>query len=303
MEVKKLDKHRTFSIQQVSEITGLSKQVIRKWEDRYGIIHPQRLENGYRVYTQFEVDLLKKTVEFIEQGYAIKQAATLANDFLQQTAQQLDNDPSPSNEFDHYINLLETYGETGNDVMLTHTLQQVYLTHGIDNCLQRVVVPFLHRVGELWCEKKWGEYQEAISSSTVRDFLTSLRRSIFLPKDAPLIVGSCLPFERHENPMHILLLQCMLKGYRTMMLGAAPASTAIESTVLMSKPKYVLLTGSTNAIMCDEGKSILALDQFAKEHPEIEFYIGGSAIAIAAPTLNLQHLKIAHSLDHILIKG
>lgn len=35
----------TYSIQQVAEMTGLSKQAIRKWEDRYGIIIPQRLDN------------------------------------------------------------------------------------------------------------------------------------------------------------------------------------------------------------------------------------------------------------------
>lgn len=294
-----LDKHHTFSIQQVSEMTGLSKQVIRKWEDRYGIIHPKRLDNGYRVYSQFEVDLLKKTSQFSEQGYSIKQAATLANDYLHQ------NESNPisisSNEFDHYINVLEAYGETGNDVMLMQTLQHIYLSHGITDCLQYVVVPFLQRIGDLWCEKKWAEYQEAICSSTIRDFLANLRRTIVLPKEAPLIVGSCLPFERHENPMHILLLQCMLKGYRTIMLGAAPAPSAIESTVLMTKPKYVLLTGSTNAILLDEGASLIKLDQFAGKHLDTKFYIGGAVATDIASKLGLQHIQVANSLDMIFL--
>ena len=298
MEVKKLDKHHTFSIQQVSEMTGLSKQVIRKWEDRYAIITPQRLENGYRVYSQFEVDLLRKTVEFIEQGYAIKQAATLAHESFMQSQEAVQK-ISQANPFAHYIAQLVEYGAAGDDVMLIQTLQQVHLTHGIDRCLNEVVVPFLRRVGDLWCEKKWGEYQEAISSSTVRDFLASLRRTIILPANAPLIVGSCLPFERHENPMHILLLRCMLKGYRTIMLGAAPAPTAIESTVLMTQPKYVFLTGSTDAIMQDDGEAIRVIDTFAAQYPHIEFYIGGAAIEKNAAQLKLKHLHEVHSLDNI----
>ena len=297
MEVPKLDKHHTFSIQQVSELTGLSKQVIRKWEDRYSIITPERLENGYRIYSQFEIDLLKKTVEYIDQGYAIKQAATLAQNYLETAKQQ----PTPLNEpnFERYINQLEEYGAIGNDVMITHTLQQVHLTHGIEHCLNDVVVPFLRRVGDLWCEKKWGEYQEAISSTTVRDFLASLRRTIMVPPTAPLIVGSCLPFERHENPMHILLLQCMLKGYRTIMLGAAPAPTAIQSTVMMTKPVHVFLTGSTDAIMMDNGDAIREIDQFAATIPETKFFIGGAAVKMNAKKLQLEHLQEVHSLEGI----
>lgn len=297
MEVEKLDKHHTFSIQQVSELTGLSKQVIRKWEDRYGIITPERLENGYRVYSQLEVDLLRKTVQYINQGFAIKQAAALANEDLQKISEPPIH--SQLTDYENYINDLEQFGFVGNDVMIMHTLQQAHLKYGINLCLQEVVVPFLRRIGDLWCEKKWGEYQEAISSSTVRDFLASLRRTIMLPPNAPLIVGSCLPFERHENPMHILLLQCMLKGYRTIMLGAAPAPTAIESTVEMTNPQYVFLTGSTEAVMTDGGQSILALDQFASTKPQTKFFVGGAALQKYAKQLNLQYIKEAHSLDHI----
>lgn len=300
MEVRKLDKHHTFSIQQVSELTGLSKQVIRKWEDRYGIITPQRLENGYRVYSQFEVDLLKKTVQFIEEGFAIKQAAILAKKSLEESLEQTSqSEHSQLSVYDNYINLLEEYGFAGNDVMLMQTLQLVHLNHGMENCLNYVIVPFLKRIGDLWCEKKWGEYQEAISSSTVRDFLGSLRRTVILSPNAPLIVGSCLPFERHENPMHILLLQCMLKGYRTIMLGSAPAPNAIQSTVSMTNPQYVFLTGSTDAIMSDGGKAITELDEFAATMPNTTFYIGGAAIRNHSSTLQLKHLKEVHSITEI----
>ena len=292
-----LDKHYTFSIQQVSELTGLSKQVIRKWEDRYAIIQPKRLENGYRAYSQSEIDLLNKTVAFVDQGYAIKQAAALANEAIHQ--ESLNIQSLPKSEFDHYIKQLEDFGAIGDDVQLIRTLQQVHLTYGIESCLQNVVIPFLKRIGDLWCDQTWGEFQEAISSSTVRDFLAGLRRTITVPSNAPVIVGSCLPFERHENPMHILLLRCMLKGYRTIMLGAAPAPTAIQSTVLMTNPNYVLLTGSTDVILNNGSEAILALDKFASEHPTTKFFVGGAAIEQAWPQLALQHMHLAQSIDDI----
>ena len=108
-------------------------------------------------------------------------------------------------------------------------LQQAHHTLGVDKLIQLVVVPYLSRIGELWCERTWGEYQEAIASQTVRDFLANLRREMYVPESAPLIVGSCLPGEYHEIPMHILLVQCALKGYRTMMLGQSPAPKAMDN--------------------------------------------------------------------------
>ena len=69
-----------FTIQQVADITGLSKQVIRKWEERYGIIKPERMENGYRIYSKKDVQTLIKTKSLSEQGHTLKQAAFLVKD-------------------------------------------------------------------------------------------------------------------------------------------------------------------------------------------------------------------------------
>lgn len=298
-----LNKHLTYTIQQVAEMTGLSKQVIRKWEDRYGIIQPERLENGYRIYSSEEVTLLKKVVQYSNKGYTIKQAAEYAKTELAQEATQPIT-PLPlqkdSKEYDVYLNLLLEAGEVGNDAVILHLLQKAHNLYGIQTLLDAIIVPFMTKVGQLWCDKIWGEYQEAISSQTVRDFLTNLRRTIYVPTDSPLIVGSCLPGEHHENPMHIILVKCMLHGYQTKMLGAAPAPMAIESTIAMLKPQIVLLTGSTYAVTADKGKSILTLDEFAATMPNTKFFIGGHGVIGLKEKLNLQHLNEAHSLDEIL---
>jgi MerR family transcriptional regulator, light-induced transcriptional regulator len=66
--------NQIYNIQQVSNITGLSKQVIRKWEERYQVIQPQRLDNGYRIYSANELNILLKMKSLIEMGQTAKQA-------------------------------------------------------------------------------------------------------------------------------------------------------------------------------------------------------------------------------------
>ena len=150
--------------------------------------------------------------------------------------------------------------------------------------------------------KKWVEYQEAVSSQTICDFLANLCRHFYIPENAPLVVSSCLPSERHEIPMQILLFQCMLRGYRTLMLGPAPPPTATESTVSLANPTIILLTASTHAASEDNGEVLQALDAFAKTMPHIKFPIGGAGVKNIVQQFELEAIQEAHSLHEVFSK-
>jgi MerR family transcriptional regulator, light-induced transcriptional regulator len=282
----------SYSIQQVAEITGLSKQVIRKWEDRYHIIQPQRLDNGYRIYNEDEVNILKQLATYTNSGMTVKQAI----DFYTQQNGSIEN----INPVIHFKKGLIQAGTTGNEQQILHLLEQAHHKFGVEKLIEEIIIPFLHEVGQLWCEKAWGEYQEAICSQTVRDFLTHVRRHFYVPEDAPLVLGSCLPGEKHEIPMQILLIQCMLHGYQTMMLGPSPAPTAIQSTIALKKPKIVLLTGSTNIPFTDYPEAITTLEKLAQVHEDISFFIGGAGSEHYYSEFNLHALKLSRTIEEIL---
>ena len=288
-----------YNIQQVSEMTGVSKQLIRKWEDRYHLVNPQRLDNGYRMYTQYEVNLIKAVTKLIDQGNSVKQAVAIVLAPQFQMNEFLAEEPSSTSISNEFLDKLEAAGANADDKRILNLLQQAHHTLGVDKLLHLVVVPYLSKIGELWCERTWGEYQEAIASQTVRDFLANLRREMYVPESAPIIVGSCLPGEYHEIPMHILLVQCSLKGYRTLMLGQSPAPKAIESIVTLKKPKYVLLTASTLEPFKDGIESMKELDHFASSKPHIPFLLGGAGALLMKDELKLETIQIINALDSI----
>lgn len=286
----------TYSIQQVSNMTGLSKQVIRKWEDRYGIIQPERLDNGYRVYTIEEVQILQKVIDLTAEGHSVKKAALMIQNKEVEVSAANEENPITS----QFVADLEEAGQALDEGKLMQLLEQAHHLFGIEVLFKEIIAPFLVRVGQLWCDKVWGEYQEAISSQTVRDFLANVRRQYYVPSTAPLVVGSCLPNERHEIPIQLLLIQCMLKGYRTIMLGPAPAPQAIQSAVRLTEPQIVLLSGSTKAIWFDEGQSLRDLDEFASTVPKTKFFVGGFGVKGLLAQLHLQAIEEAHDLERIL---
>ena len=63
--VRKVDTDPKLYTKDISKITGLSEQLIQKWENRYQILNPKKLANGYQVYSQEDVVTLlelKKTL-------------------------------------------------------------------------------------------------------------------------------------------------------------------------------------------------------------------------------------------------
>jgi len=72
----------THRIHRVAKLTGLSKDVIRVWERRYGLVKPSRSSNRYREYSDEEVALLRFVKNQMEQGATIGSLATEGHDSL-----------------------------------------------------------------------------------------------------------------------------------------------------------------------------------------------------------------------------
>ncbi|MDW0113431.1 MULTISPECIES: MerR family transcriptional regulator [Sporosarcina] len=288
-----------YYIQQVSDMTGLSKQVIRKWEERYALVHPERLENGYRIYSEKDINLLLQVKTLSEQGLPIRQAIQMVDKENVETFSPLPKEPFIQQEKlnDFVLQLLEK-GSRCDEMELMITLQQAYHQVGLSTFLKEIVIPFLNEVGYRWEKEEWDEYQESVSSLVVRDFLVQIRRNYQYRMDAPLVLAACLPYELHEVPLHIVLLQFMLKGWRTFLIGAFPAPGSIEALIVKQKPKVVVLSASTMIPFEKEPHLLPELDAFAQRHPHIDFYLGGKG-TLAYLSKSTFVLKAIHVTDDI----
>lgn len=290
-----------YNIQQVSDVTGLSKQVIRKWEERYQLIEPERMDNGYRLYQDQDISTLLRVKRLSEEGYTIKQAALLLE--KEREAEQAENQTIPVpvvEEWNDYVFKLLEYGANCEELELNRTLHQAHQNLGLDLFLSSVVLPYLREVGTRWEKKQWDEYQEAVSSMVVRDFLVQIRRNYPYREDAPLVLGACIPGEYHEVPLHILLLQFMVRGWKSFMIGSSPAPGSIEALVDRLKPKFVLLSASTSVPLKEHPETLLNLNEFAKKHPKIKFFAGGSGMETYLKTNHLDAIRFAPDLNAII---
>ncbi len=71
-------------IRVVSERTGLSPDVLRAWERRYGVVAPERSDGGQRLYSDADIDRVALLVKATRAGRALGQTAALPVEELRQ---------------------------------------------------------------------------------------------------------------------------------------------------------------------------------------------------------------------------
>ena len=62
------------AIKDVAERTGIAAGTIRMWEQRYGFPEPERTSAGYRLYSEGDVEALRRVLAFRERGLSVPAA-------------------------------------------------------------------------------------------------------------------------------------------------------------------------------------------------------------------------------------
>lgn len=79
-----------FSIQFVSQVTGINAHTLRAWEKRYSAVVPQRNTKGKRLYSQDNIERLKKLIFLVNMGSSISDISGLETERLEELVSQYD---------------------------------------------------------------------------------------------------------------------------------------------------------------------------------------------------------------------
>ena len=63
-----------YRIKTVADMTGVSRSTLIAWERRYGLVSPMRANNGYRMYSDSDVSLLRRVKALVDRGLKISEA-------------------------------------------------------------------------------------------------------------------------------------------------------------------------------------------------------------------------------------
>lgn len=208
----------SLNIAALARRTGVPADTLRKWEQRYGVLQPDRTAGGQRRYTELDVQRVEWLRERIAEGYRIGEAAALLGGV------EVEAGRTPG-ELRRAI-----YDAAANAHVdsLRALLDQAFAVYPLEQALSRVVEPILQRIGEGWASGELSVAQEHLVSAAVR------ARLEYLLADARgdvrgVAVLACVPGERHE--LGLLMLGALLRadGWQVAYLGAdAPLEDALD---------------------------------------------------------------------------
>ena len=265
---------RTYEIHEVAELTGLAAARLRAWERRYEVVRPRRMPNGYRAYTADQVALLRAFARLIEGGERIGDLVARPREEVLAQAETRALDGTS------HAALMEAVRAFDRERLEGLVAQQLAL-RGLRAFAEEVVLPLAQAVGDLWALGKIPIAAEHLASEVV---LHALKGGLRMSRGAgPLVVGACLPGERHEWGVLATLAIAQEGGWRIHYLGAdLPVEELVQAAWTLS-PWAVALSGSDPAIVRASLPALAALP--GKLPPNTMALAGGGGVDYHARTL------------------
>lgn len=286
----------------VAERTGLTQDVIRAWERRYGAVEPARGKGGQRLYTDADIERLDLLNRASDAGRSIGQIARLGTGVL---GRMVDEDAaareastsssSQSIDADELIDLGLAYTRSLASGALEDHLRRAASLLGVTAFVERVAAPLLRKVGDEWHAGRLTPSQEHLASSILQDILVATMRG-FSQRDGALRVLVATPAgERHAIGAVLVGTAAALHGWNVLYLGADLPAAEIAAAAVAADVTMV----AVSIVYVDDRRRVVGeIRSLRGRLPgTIALVVGGSGAMLLARELSGNGVRVEGKLD------
>lgn len=282
-----------FNINSVAKMTAMQSVTIRAWERRYQLVVPKRAENGYRLYSERDVAILRWAKKNVDQGYPISTVNAQLKEAIQKNQWP---DAVVSEKSPVAFHPLRSV----NRVELTQSLTLSLLRHDermsadlfadaigslpLSDLFENILIPVLVEVGARWERGEIGVASEHFASGFIQGKIQAIYQSLPLHAAAPKVILGCGPDELHE--IGPLMLATLLRdaGYRVEYLGPDVPLADLLIYIREEMPKIVVLS----ATMKESAQDLMKFPEKLKGLKPSPLFGYGGAAYILHPDLTEQ---------------
>ena len=223
----------------LSQRVGVSPELLRAWERRYGLLRPIRSHGGFRLYSPADEERVRLMRRYLDAGVSAAEAAQMA---LAPAADGPAGDARSglahlSVEFGASLDRLDESRAQAN-------FDRLLATFTLETVLRDVVLPYLHTAGERWKRGEATVAQEHFASNLLRGRLLGLARG-WGRGTGPKAVLACAPGELHDLSLIIFGLVLAGRGWAITYLGQDTPIVAIQQTLPDVEPRLVVIAAVT----------------------------------------------------------
>jgi len=212
-------------IGELARRTGTSRELLRAWEQRYGLFSPRRSEGGYRLYSGADELRVRRMQARLADGMSAGEAARAVRS-APESGDALERLDAAFGRFD-----AAAAEELLDRLFAARTAREVVL---------EVVLPVLHRIGERWETADHEVAREHFASNIVAGRLLALARG-WDDGDGPRAVLACPAGEEHDLGLIAFGLALRDLGWRIVLLGRNTPCRIVARAVAELDPAAVVL--------------------------------------------------------------
>ena len=231
---------------------GVTPELLRAWEQRYGLLRPVRTQGGFRLYREEDAERVARMRRGLEEGLSAAEAARAA----------LETPPSADHLLDdaraRLMSAIEAYDEAGVQAALDDGLA----AFGLEAFVRDLILPTLTAVGRGWEQGSVEISQEHFASNLIRGRLLSLAR-LWGRGSGPLALLACAPSEQHDITLLAFGLILRSYGWRILFLGADTPLSTIQDAARTTAPAVIVLVTFDTALVEAEGTALRRLARIA----------------------------------------
>jgi DNA-binding transcriptional MerR regulator len=280
----------TYPLGAAVRLTGLTPDLLRAWERRYGAVRPLRTDGGTRRYRSADIERLRLLKAAVDAGHRIGDIAGLENSRLGALV-ATPGPAAPSAALAQTLEALERLDAVGAEREIALQLSAL----GPVRFGREFAVPLLDAIGERWAEDRLCVAAEHLGSGLLRSLLGTALRPTALSVAAPSIVFTTLPGERHEMGLLVAALVALGAGGNPIYLGPdLPIDEILRAVELADASAVALSLIALPAADTSEGLSSLRSRLAGK----IELWVGGARASTLDLPRGADHVASLGDLEH-----
>ena len=243
-------------IGELSRRVGVSAELLRAWERRYGLLSPTRTAGGFRLYGDEDERRVRSMLAHLDAGVSAAEGARLA------LGERADPEPAEASESPvlagsaaQLRQALDRFDDPGAHAALDLLLS----TFALETVLRDAVLPYLQELGARWQSGEASIGQEHYASALLRGRLLGLSRG-WGSGNGPRALLACLPGDQHDLALICFGLALRSQGWRIAFLGPDMPLAGVAALARELEPAIVVLTATTatDALAAEAGLAEIA---------------------------------------------
>ncbi|MHB1861990.1 MAG: MerR family transcriptional regulator [Gemmatimonadaceae bacterium] len=291
----------------VAERTGLTTDVLRVWERRYGAVHPDRTGGRQRFYSDADIERLRLLRLATLRGRSISQVAHLTSAALARMVEEdalgraragargSDVTHAAGEYVDQALDLVRGLDALGLEWLLRRTSAVL----GLRPFLESIAAPLMRRVGDEWHAGRLTAAQEHLATAMVRRVVTGITQTMGVAADAPRVVVATMAGERHEIGALLAAATATAEGWRVTYLGSDLPAKDIAEAALATAARAVAVSVVYPA---DRRQVMRELKEIRDLLPAaVRILVGGAGAAAISHDLTLAGVRVVDGLTDLAV--